>query len=98
MMDSFNLPVVPMRNSVLFPGVGLPINAGRAGTLRAIEAAPNGTANRAFAVAQRRDGDAAAPERLYPTGTMATWSPCQRGPGGFGLLPGGQARGIALRS
>ena len=33
------LPVVPMRNAVLFPGVTFPISAGRAGPLRAIEAA-----------------------------------------------------------
>ena len=34
-----SLPVVPMRNAVLFPGVTFPISAGRAATLRGIEAA-----------------------------------------------------------
>jgi ATP-dependent Lon protease len=97
MMDSLNLPVVPMRNSVLFPGVGLPINAGRAGTLRAIEAAANGTDKRVFAVAQRQDGDEVAPEKLYTIGTIATLSSVQRGLGGIRLLLEGQARGIALR-
>ena len=39
MSESMSLPVVPMRNAVLFPGVTFPISAGRAATLRAIEAA-----------------------------------------------------------
>ncbi|HEX9287118.1 MAG TPA: LON peptidase substrate-binding domain-containing protein, partial [Thermoanaerobaculia bacterium] len=97
MSESYNLPVVPMRNSVLFPGVGLPINAGRAGTLRAIDAAVNGTDKRVFAVAQRQDGDEVAPERLYTIGTIATLGSVQRGLGGIRLLLEGQSRGIALR-
>ena len=56
MAESYNLPVVPMRNSVLFPGVGLPINAGRPGTLRAIEAAVNSSDKRVFAVGDVRSG------------------------------------------
>src|SRR6266536_2847283 len=97
MVEALNLPVVPMRNSVLFPGVGLPINAGRAGTLRAIDAAANATDKRVFAVAQRQDGDEVAPEKLYTIGTIATLSSVQRGIGGIRLLLEGQARGIALR-
>src|SRR6266542_972576 len=97
MVEALNLPVVPMRNSVLFPGVGLPISAGRAGTLRAIDAAVNGTDKRVFAVAQRQDGDEVAPERLYTIGTIATLGSVQRGLGGIRLLLEGQSRGIALR-
>ena len=36
---TFTLPVLAMRDTVLFPGVSMPIGAGRAATLRAIEAA-----------------------------------------------------------
>ena len=97
MPESHNLPVVPMRNSVLFPGVGLPINAGRPGTLRAIEAAVNGSDNRIFAVAQRQDGEDVAPENLYTIGTIATIGSLQRGLGGVRLLLEGQSRAIALR-
>jgi ATP-dependent Lon protease len=86
-----------MRNSVLFPGVGLPINAGRPGTLRAIEAAVNGSDNRIFAVAQRQDGEDVAPENLYTIGTIATIGSLQRGLGGVRLLLEGQSRAIALR-
>lgn len=35
------LPVLPLREVVLFPGTTAPIGAGRPGTLRAIEAALN---------------------------------------------------------
>src|SRR5512134_1769688 len=97
MAESYNLPVVPMRNSVLFPGVGLPINAGRPGTLRAIEAAVNAADKRVFAVAQRQEGDEVAPENLYTIGTIATIGSLQRGLGGVRLLLDGQSRGIALR-
>src|SRR5213593_1253693 len=97
MPESHNLPVVPMRNSVLFPGVGLPINAGRPGTLRAIEAAVNGSEKRVFAVAQRQEGEDVAAENLYTIGTIATIGSLQRGLGGVRLLLEGQSRGIALR-
>ena len=36
------LPVLPLRGTVIFPGVTQPIAAGRPGTLRAIEAALQG--------------------------------------------------------
>ena len=97
MAESYNLPVVPMRNSVLFPGVGLPINAGRPGTLRAIEAAVNGSQKKVFAVSQRQDGEEVSPEKLYTIGTIATIGSLQRGLGGVRLLLEGQSRGIALR-
>ena len=51
------LPVVPMRNAVLFPGVTFPISAGRAGTLRAIEAALASSDHRVFAVAHRNEAE-----------------------------------------
>ncbi|HSK02401.1 MAG TPA: endopeptidase La [Kofleriaceae bacterium] len=93
---SENLPIVPMRSSVLLPGVGLPISAGRPATLRAIEAAMRGD-RRVFAVSQRQDGDEVSPESLYTIGTIATIGSVQRGIGGIRLLLEGQARGIALR-
>ena len=39
MTETLTLPVLPLRNAVLFPGVSTPISAGRGGTVRAIEAA-----------------------------------------------------------
>jgi ATP-dependent Lon protease len=92
-----DLPVVPMRNSVLFPGVSVPISAGRPGTLRAIEAAVNSPDRRVFAVAQRNDDDKVTPETLHTIGTIATISSVQRGIGAVRLLLEGESRGIALR-
>ena len=58
---SLSLPIVPMRNAVLFPGVAFPISAGRPGTLRAIEAALADPERRVFAVAQRDDAESVSP-------------------------------------
>src|SRR5439155_3038257 len=97
MSETLNLPVVPMRNSVLFPGVSFPINAGRPGTLRAIEASLADSGRRVFAVSQRQDSDDVSPESLYTIGTIATLGAIQRGLGGVRLLLEGKARGIAMR-
>ncbi len=92
-----SLPVVPMRNAVLFPGVTFPISAGRAGTLRAIEAAMASTDHRVFAVAQRSESESVSPSDLYTIGTIATIGSVQRGLGGIRLVLDGKARGIAMR-
>ena len=40
------LPVVPLRSTVIFPGLAVPIGVGREATLRAIEAAARGDQRR----------------------------------------------------
>src|SRR6516162_563717 len=97
MAQSQALPVVPMRNAVLFPGVTFPISAGRAGTLRAIEAALNSPERLVFAVAQRSDTESVSPTELFTIGTIATLGSIQRGIGGIRLVLEGKSRGIALR-
>jgi ATP-dependent Lon protease len=91
------LPVVPMRSSVLLPGVSTPIAAGRPATLRAIETALKDPARRVFAVAQRQDTDVVTPENLFTIGTIATIGSAQQGLGGIRLLLEGTQRGIAAR-
>ena len=39
MSQNLTLPVLPLRDAVLFPRVTVPIGAGRPGTVRAVEAA-----------------------------------------------------------
>ncbi len=95
--EILTLPVVPMRNSVLLPGVTTPISAGRPGTLRAIEAALKDPERRVFAVAQRQDIETVAPENLFTIGTIATIGSVQQGLGGIRLLLEGKGRGIAAR-
>jgi ATP-dependent Lon protease len=95
---SETLPVVPLRNSVVLPGVGLPVSAGRPQTLRAIEAALKEPVHRVFVVAQRSDAEEVGPETLYTIGTIATLGAVQRGPGGVRVFLEGLSRGIVLRT
>jgi ATP-dependent Lon protease len=99
MSETLNLPVVPLRNAVLLPGVTSPITAGRPGTLRAIEAALNDKDRRVFAVAQRQSGEGedVSMDSLYTIGTIATVGSIQRSLGSILLLLEGRARGIATR-
>src|SRR2546423_1941209 len=96
MSERMTLPVLPLREVVLFPGVSLPIGAGRPATLRAIEAALKSDSHLIFAVAQRENVDNVTPGVLYTTGTIAKISQIQRGLGGVQLLLHGETRATAL--
>jgi len=96
MSERLTLPVLPLREVVLFPGVAAPIGAGRPATLRAIEAALKSESHLIFAVAQRENVDTVTPGVLYTTGTIAKISQIQRGLGGVQLLLHGENRATAL--
>src|SRR5205085_524193 len=96
MSERLTLPVLPLREVVLFPGVSTPIGAGRPATLRAIEAALKSDSRLIFAVAQRENVDTVTPGVLYTTGTIAKISQIQRGLGGVQLLLHGETRATAL--
>src|SRR5437870_3972750 len=96
MSERLTLPVLPLREVVLFPGVSTPVGAGRPATLRAIEAALKTDSRLIFAVAQRENADTVSPDVLYTTGTIAKISQIQRGLGGVQLLLHGERRGTAL--
>ncbi|MGD2135868.1 MAG: endopeptidase La [Gemmatimonadales bacterium] len=91
------LPVLPLRETVMFPGVTAPIGAGRPATLRAIEASLKSDDKLIFAVAQRENVETAQPEVLYTTGTVANVGQVQRGLGGIQLLLHGQYRATVLQ-
>ncbi len=91
------LPVLPLRETVMFPGVTAPIGAGRPGTLRAIEAALKQEEHLIFAVAQLENVERAQPEVLYTTGTVARIGQVQRGIGGIQLLLAGEYRATVLQ-
>jgi ATP-dependent Lon protease len=90
------LPVLPLRGTVIFPGVTQPIAAGRPGTLRAIESALKGD-RLVFAVAQRDNTDEPTAEVLYQVGVLARIGQIQRGLGGVQLLLQGEQRATALQ-
>jgi ATP-dependent Lon protease len=91
------IPVLPLREVVLFPGVTVPVGAGRPGTLRAIEASLKREDRLIFAVSQRQNTEQVAPEGLYTTGTVSRIGQVQRGLGGVQLLLHGEYRGTVLQ-
>ena len=95
--EPLHLPVIPLRDVVIFPGVKTVISAGRAGTLKAIQKAAKGGEKLVFAVSQRENVDDAAPETLHTIGTVARIGQLQRFAGGVQLLLEGEERGIAMR-
>jgi ATP-dependent Lon protease len=96
MAERLTLPVLPLREVVLFPGVTAPIGAGRPATLRAIEAALATPDRLVFAVSQRQNVESVTSEVLYTIGTIARIGQLQRGLSGMQLLLHGERRGIAI--
>jgi ATP-dependent Lon protease len=90
------LPVLPLRGTVIFPGVTSPIGVGRPGTLRAVEAAAKRHEGLLFAVAQRDMSDEPTPEQLHGLGVIARIGQIQRGLGGVQLLLHAEGRAQAL--
>lgn len=97
MSERMTIPVLPLREVVLFPSVSAPIGAGRPGTLRAIEAALATEDKLIFAVSQRQNIEDVTPELLYTIGTIAKVGQVQRGLAGMQLLLHGESRGIAMQ-
>lgn len=90
------LPVLPLRGTIMFPGLAAPIAAGRPGTLRAIEAALKGD-RLVFAVAQRDNSEEPTPDILYSMGVIARIGQVNRGLGGVQLLLQGEERATSLQ-
>ncbi|HET8810947.1 MAG TPA: endopeptidase La [Flavobacteriaceae bacterium] len=65
------LPILPLRNTVLFPGVVIPITAGRDKSIKLINDANNGS--KVIGVVAQKDGDVENPESkdLNKTGVVA---------------------------
>ena len=97
MSEQLMIPVLPLRDAVLFPGIALPIGAGRPSTLRAIEAALRAPEPLVLAVAQRQNVDDVTSEGLYSVGTIARLGQVQRSLSGMQLVLHGERRGVALR-
>lgn len=95
MADRFTLPVLPLRDTVVYPGVAVPISAGRPGTVEAVQEALDGD-RRLFAVAQRENVDDPVPEYLYSIGTVVRIIQTHRVRGGVQLLVQGEGRAQAL--
>jgi ATP-dependent Lon protease len=95
MGERFTLPVLPLRDTVVYPGVAVPISAGRPGTIEAVQQALEGD-RRLFAVAQKENVDEATPEMLYTVGTVVRIIQTHRVRGGVQLLVQGEGRAQAI--
>jgi ATP-dependent Lon protease len=96
MAERLKLPVLPMRETVVFPGVAVPISAGRPGTLEAVEKVLEGD-RRLFAVCQRENVDEPTAEILFEMGVVVRILQVQRTPAGLQLLIQGVQRAKALK-
>jgi ATP-dependent Lon protease len=94
--DRLTIPVLPLRDVVLFPGVTAPIGAGRPMTIKAIEAALASPDKLVFAVAQRENIEGVTPEGLHAVGTIARIGQLQRGMSGMQLLLHGERRAMTM--
>jgi ATP-dependent Lon protease len=83
-----SLPVLPLRDTVLFPGVAMPVTVGRVRSLRAVEAAlrAEGDEKRVFAVGQRDDAEDPSAEALLGVGVVANIVQVQRFGSGLSLV------------
>src|SRR3954465_15441650 len=96
MSERLTLPVLPLREVVLFPGGTAPLGPGRPATRRAIEAALATPERLVFAVSQRQNVESVSSDVLYTIGTIARIGQLQRGLSGMQLLLHGERRGIAI--
>src|SRR5579862_7088842 len=96
MSDRLTIPVLPLRDVVLFPGVTAPIGAGRPMTIKAIEAALASPDKYVFAVAQRENVENVTAEGLHSVGTIARIGQMQRGMSGMQLLLHGERRAMTM--
>ena len=91
------LPVVVLRDMVIYPGVTVPMSVGQADTLSAIQAAVESPDRRFFALLQREKSDEVDSLGLHTIGVTARVVQLQQGLGGTQALVQGLHRGIALR-
>ena len=97
MSETITLPVLPLRELVLFPGVSMPIAVGRSGTLKAIEAARTSEDQLVLAVTQRQNTNKVTPDGLYNIGVVAKIDQIQRSLAGIQVLLQCDRRGMAVR-
>src|SRR5688500_2204905 len=95
MSDRRTLPVLALRETVVFPHVAVPISAGRPATVQAIEAAMEND-RRLFAVCQIENRDDIEAANLHQVGVIVKIMQVQRAPGVLQLLIQGERRARPL--
>jgi ATP-dependent Lon protease len=92
------LPILPLKNTVLFPQLFIPLSVGRPQSVAAVEAAMATEAKTFIAVAQR-DASVEQPglEDLYTVGTQAVVKRAGRGENGLEIIVQGLERVAILK-
>ncbi|HEY1370968.1 MAG TPA: LON peptidase substrate-binding domain-containing protein, partial [Candidatus Binatia bacterium] len=92
------LPLLPIKNSILFPTLLMPINAGRPASIAAIEAAL-ATEEKELVVFAQRDASVDEPQAgdLYTIGTKAVIKKMARGRGGIEAVLLGVERVVLIK-
>src|ERR1019366_7839152 len=81
------LPVVPIKNTVLFPNLLMPLSVGRPKSVAAIQAALTTEAKEILVVTQRDSSvEIPAPADLFPTATKAVIKRSNRGGDKYEIL------------
>ena len=91
------LPVIVLRDMVVYPGVTMPMEIGRAETLSAIQAAAEHPERTFFALLQREKSEEVDPLGLHTIGVVARVVQLQHGLRGTQAVVVGLHRGIVLR-
>jgi ATP-dependent Lon protease len=93
------LPVLPLKNTVLFPNLFMPLSVGRPGSLAAVEAVL-ATEDKTLVVTAQRDAANDQPgfDDLYPVGTRAVVKKMARGEGVIELIVQGVERVSLLKA
>src|SRR5262245_14885595 len=89
----WTLPVLPLKNTVLFPHLFLPLSVGRGGSVAAVEAAL-ASEEKTFVVVAQRDAsvEQPSPEQLFSVGTRAVIKKMARSAQGIDLFVQGIER------
>ncbi len=93
------LPILPLKNTVLFPQLFMPLSVGRPQSVAAVEAAM-ATEEKTFIAVAQRDASVEQPglEDLYTVGTQAVVKRAGRGENGLEIIVQGLERVAILRA
>jgi ATP-dependent Lon protease len=93
------LPILPLKNTVLFPHLFMPLAVGRPNSIAAVEAVL-ATEEKSFVVAAQRDGNNEQPglDDLFTVGTRAVIKKMARGEGVIELIVQGVERITLLKA
>ncbi|MET0286593.1 MAG: endopeptidase La [Polyangiales bacterium] len=95
-MDRQQLPVIALRETVILPGLTVPLGVGRQASIKALEAARQ-AGGLVFTVAQRENADSPTFEQLYTMGTIARIVRVTPGPVGLSVILTGEQRATAIQ-